>query len=264
MERDARGKAADAVERRARQRDAAARAQQALTPEAIEAERKRQVENAALIHGGDVLEPSPSIPVDGDLVEPPEFTEALAGLVADGIIEEVPTDLSVKLAEAVQPVLDAPEETDEELVGKGIAVFQWLLVKTPDNEDGEYQLGIQIQVDEQPPGGMALNITTEMLDRWRAGVGLQKNRVEHKRFAAGIIERAVELAALETGNNLIFTLEQLMQAQEDGGPEKWDGGYAPTETAVGEDALPYPVISGVDEDDGPFKDAPSEADEVAE
>lgn len=256
MERDARGKAADAVERRARQRDAAARAQQALTPEAIEAERKRQVENAALIHGGD------TVPVvvafgENDMVTVERIPVSEFSAPTHNAVD---SHLSDRLAEAVQPVLDAPEETREEEyegpapIGVGRAVIQWILVPSDDDEGdnvGGYQLGLQVQVDEQPPGGVVLDVTLEMLDRWRAGVGLQKNRVEHKRFAAGIIERAVELAALETGNNLIFTLEQLMQAQEDGGPEKWNGGYAPTETAVGED-------------DGPFKDAPSEADEVPE
>lgn len=219
MERDARGRAADAIERRARQREAAALAQQALTPEAVEAEKKRQVENAALIHGGDVLAPSPPMPVDE--IDPVKWEPGMQ-VPEDG---EWPS-LSDKLAEAVQPVLDGSEEPDEsDSLGAGRAVIQWILVPSDDeeNEDG-YQLGLQVQVDEQAPGGVVLEITTEMLDRWKAGVGLQKNRTEHKRFAAGIIERAVELAALETGNSLIWTLEQLMLD-------------APTETSVGEDEV---------------------------
>lgn len=196
MELDARSKANQAIDRRARQRQAAAAAQLELTPEAILLEEQRQRENAALLHGGNVLEPSPPVPVD-------EIGPANA-------------DLSAKLAEAVAPVLEGADET---VIGAGRAIMQWILVSSddPENSDG-YQLALQVQVDEQVPGGVVLEISQQMLKQWRDGI---QNKDGETRFAAGIVEKTIEIASLETGNALIYHLRELMRE--------------PTRTAVGDD-----------------------------
>lgn len=196
MELDARGKANQAIDRRARQRQAAAAAQHELTPEAILLEEQRQRENAALLHGGNVLEPSPPVPVDE--------------------IEPANADLSAKLAEAIAPVVEGPDET---VIGAGRAIMQWILVPSddPENSDG-YQLALQVQVDEQAPGGVVLEITQQMLKQWRDGI---QNKDGETRFAAGIVEKTIEIASLETGNALIYHLRELMRE--------------PTRTAIGDD-----------------------------
>lgn len=196
MELDARGKANAAIERRARQRQAAAAAQHELTPEAILLEEQRQRENAALLHGGNVLEPSPPVPVDE--------------------IEPANIDLSAKLAEAVAPVVEGSDET---VIGAGRAIMQWILVPSddPENSDG-YQLALQVQVDEQVPGGVVLEISQQMLKQWRDGI---QNKDGETRFAAGIVEKTIEIASLETGNALIHHLRELMRE--------------PTRTAIGDD-----------------------------
>lgn len=212
----------------ARQRHAAALAQQELTPEAIKAEEERQ----RLYAGGVALEPSPPLPVDdnGEFVEP---------------------SLGEKLQAAIQPVLDETGEVVPDLVADGRAVVQWALATSEDvdNADG-FQLALQVQVDDQPPAGVVAEITQEMLNRWRAGAGLQGNRIEHRKFAAGLMEQSLVLVVQETTGLLIHSLERLMYEN-------------PTETAVGDDELPEegwdPLIS-----ESPFADAPENADEVPE
>lgn len=213
MEQDARAKASEAIDRRARQRQAAAAALLELTPEAIAAEEERQMKFGA----------------DGDIVSQDEMLQMLR----DDKHKESPADqeamresteylagetLSSRLADAVQPIIAGSEEIPHEIVDRGTATIQWALMT---GEESAYELALQVQVDEQPPAGVVLEITDEMLDIWRKGEGLQKNRVQHKKFAAGIIEKAVELAAEETGNHLIFALETLLRE--------------PTRAAVGDD-----------------------------
>lgn len=197
MELDARAKAAEAIDRRARQRQAAAAAQQALTPEAIAAEEERQ---RALD------------PMSAREFGPEEL--AAAGFPQ---MQEAQT-LSSRLADAVQPLIDGAGEPAPDVVGLGRAVVQWALTV---GEEAPYELALQVQVDEQPPAGVVLEISDELLETWRKGEGLQGNRIIHKKFAAGIIEKTIELAAEETGNHLIFALEELLRE--------------PTRTAVGDE-----------------------------
>jgi hypothetical protein len=285
MDLDARGKANEAIDRRARQRHAAAQALLELTPEAIKAEEERQRKNAALLTGGkteddlrlehgspkdapregypgraftsmtpeqwaesdsvehaygetpvtysvdavgeSALHVLPDDAVNGDLAE------AVAAFANEGGL--VPDALSDQLAQAMREAAEEAAEPDLSAFATGGAIIQWALVETPESEDGEYQLILQAQVDEQPPSGASFDLTTEMLDRWSEGSGLQKNRTEHKRFAAGLIEKAVELSAFQTGNALIYSLEQILLSRT---------GDAPTETQVGDaDEPEYPELS---------------------
>jgi hypothetical protein len=260
QDRDRIAEAHEALDRRARQRHAKALAMAELTPEAIEAEEERQRKHALEQMEAEGVPVSPIGSYHSDRVaekmKDPEYAAAHeAAILAedDGYWTPAPDDkdaqgyrpgenpntpeqqaaatLSEKLAAALQPAID--ETTAPALIDVGVAIFQWALASSEDAENSDgYQLAVQVQVDDQPPGGVILEITQDMLERWRAGVGLQKNRTEHKRFAAGLVEKAIELASLETGNHLIFALEQLMSE--------------PTKTAVGEDERVWTFPEGSD------------------
>lgn len=195
------------LDRRARQRHAAALAQQELTPEAIAAEEERQRVHAAITDG---------------IIRNPE-REVYGTETVGEVLAEYPPSLAERLAAAVEPVL-AGEDPDEELVeapiGIGRSMFQWILVPSDDveNEDG-LQLALQLQVDEQPPVGFVAEITAEQLAEWAVGKGLQGNRTEHKKFVAALFQQAIGVGATETANGLIYTLEQLMLGDEPAAPE---------------------------------------------
>lgn len=164
-----------AIDRRARQRHAAALAQQQLTPEAIAAEEERQ-------RNLNVLNP----PDDNHTAE----------------------SLQDKFAHALTEVVSEEPPESQGLLGLGRLVFQWVLAENV--EDGGHQLALQIQVDEQPPAGFVADITPQLLAQWAKGKGLQGNRTEHKHFAAGLFDRAIAVGATETANHLIYLLEELM------------------------------------------------------
>lgn len=215
VDRDRLHEANEAIDRRARQRDAAARALQELTPEAIALEEERQRKYAGGVeeHEAELL---PGVPE----------TAVQAAQEAGG------RTLDEKLAAAVEEALEEQEgeiAPQPEIVGIGRSVLQWILVPSEEDEDG-YQLALQLQVDEQPPAGFAVDITPTMLEGWARGKGLQGNRIEHKQFVAALFERAIAVGASETGNQLIYTLEQLMGTWVAG---HWVPPYNPTETAVG-------------------------------
>lgn len=249
IETDRIAEANEAIDRRARQRHAAALAlAEAQTPEAIAAEAERQRQNAYLA-AADPNEYGP----DRDYVEEGPLSDEglITSLRRDS---QVAGDLAQKLEEALQPVMDDAAVNEPAIIGIGRSVFQWILVPSEDEENPEgYQLGLQLQVDEQPPAGFVAEITPNMLEDWNRGKGLQGNRVEHKQFVAALFERAIGVGAGETGNQLIYVLEQLM-VDTFGDGRNWGRPHEddPTETAVGED------------DDGPFADAPENADEVPE
>lgn len=212
------------IDRRARQRHAAALAQQELTPEAIKAEEERQRVNAALINGEST---------DDDYFTPAEDHKDAQGY-RPGENPNTPeqqeaarTRLQDEMDAALQPVVDL----EPNIIGIGRSVFQWMLVPSdePENADG-YQLGLQLQVDEQPPAGFVAEITLEMLEGWAKGKGLQGNRVEHKQFVSALFERAVAVGMNETGNQLVYVLEQLMLGE-------------PTKTSVGDDEPELPEMS---------------------
>lgn len=231
MEKSREQEAREAIERRQAQRAAAAAAQNYLNdhPEAVEAERLRQEALAR----GETVEPTPALEGEAEATvhtltgESPEQVEqgpwergGYRGQPTPGTItDDLPTetsvgddeDLSTKLAEAVQPVLDGEDAEPSHWFRVGSAFTQWVLVEDDDPENAEgYLLRLQVQVDERAPGGVELQVTKQMLDSWFEGKGLQKNRTEHKRFAAGLVEKAIELSSYETGNALIFALEEAM------------------------------------------------------
>lgn len=220
----------EAIDRRARQREAAAAAlAEANTPEAIAAEKARQMAATALERGE-----APAILVD-DAVNG-DLAEAVAAF-AGGPDYETSDGLSAKLAEALQPVLEGATEDQSSIIGIGRSVFQWILVPSedPDNAAG-YELSFLLQVDEQPPGGFSAEITPELLSSWAAGKGLQGNRIEHKQFVQTLFERALAVGMNETGNQLVYVLEQLM-VDSFGDGRNWGRPHEdePTETAVGDD-----------------------------
>lgn len=208
------------IDRRARQRHAAALAQQELTPEAIKAEEERQRKNAQIAQADET------------------YAELATTETASEYLEKA-SGLQEELDAALQPVVDL----EPEIIAIGRSVFQWMLVPSdePENADG-YQLGLQLQVDEQPPAGFVAEITLEMLEGWAKGKGLQGNRVEHKQFVSALFERAVAVGMNETGNQLVYVLEQLMLNPNPyvNDPFVED---AATETSVGDDEPELPEMS---------------------
>jgi hypothetical protein len=254
-----------AIDRRARQRVAAAAAQaESNTPEAIAAELERQRVHAALEQGVIRNPPEEKYGQDAELLSQDEANVAF----------EDPS-LDQKLASALQPIVDTVHEVEPKIIGIGRSVFQWVLVPSedPENLDG-YQLAFQLQVDEQQPGGFIAEITREDLARWARGKGLQGNHIEHKQFVSALFERALAIGMNETGNQLVYILEHLML----GGAPDYSvfpaGSFQdePTRTSVGEDDVSFGEESNAAaydpgdpfEDDGPFADAPENADEVPE
>lgn len=212
------------LEKVARQRHAAAKAIKELTPQDSEIEAAREAHIAKygievpFVYGQEV-----SPPLDGGVdngIAEEELTEEdpATFIPMRGDLEDGTTELSHKLAEAVQPVIDAAvqEQSGPSVYGAGRAYIQWVVAEGDEDNVLGYQFVLSVQVDDQAPGHVAFDLTPEMLDKWAEGVGLQKNRVGHRQFAAGIIEKAIEMSSFETGNNLIYTLEQIMleRAQE--------------------------------------------------
>jgi len=214
-------KANESLDRRARQRAAQAAAMLELTPEAVAAEEERQRVNAA-------NEMTNEVPTDDDNFELDDV---------DG--NHTPQSLSEKLAAAAQEVLDVDgvEDAGGDIpYAVGRMHLQWALM---DAEEGDgYELALQVQVDEQYPSGVVLEISNQMLDRWN-GPGLQ-NVDGEARFASGLVEKAIELSAYETGNGLIYALRQLMQARlpveapDYSAFQEGDFEDEPTRTAVGD------------------------------
>lgn len=216
QDRDRIAEAHEAIDRRAAQRAAAAAALQEWTPEAISAEEERQRVQAEYLANADDNEHGPDRDVLAGEVEPEEGNHT-------------PQTLEEKLSSAVQAVLQDPGE-EPDPIGIGRLVFQWILVPAEDSEG--YQLGIQLQVDEQAPAGMGVDITPEMLASWAKGKGLQGNRTEHKHFVAAMFDQAIGVGATETANALVYALEELML---------WE--TRPTETSVGEDEPALPEMT---------------------
>lgn len=201
-----------AIDRRARQRHAAALAQQQLTPEAIAAEEARQGRNARIEQADDT------------------YARLATSETASGYLENhAPESLQEKFAHALTEVVSEEPPESQGLLGLGRLVFQWVLAENV--EDGGHQLALQIQVDEQPPAGFVADITPQLLAQWAKGKGLQGNRTEHKHFAAGLFDRAIAVGATETANHLIYLLEELMLDTE------------PTRTSIGDDEPPLPEMS---------------------
>jgi hypothetical protein len=227
VDRDRIHEANEAIDRRAAQRHAAALAQNEwnqLTPEQQEAT-NHEIDLTML---GESIDHKHLAPRDNSL--PPVWPVDEE--------EEGPT-LQQLLEAAAQDSVNAA--TSPEPFALGSVVFQWILVPSDEDPTG-YQIGVQLQIDDSTPAGVVYDIPKEMLDRWAKGEGLQRNHAEHKRFANTLVNDAIEIGKKQTTDLLIYAFTLLIIQSQQG---------EPTKTAVGED-------------DGPFVDAPENADEVSE
>lgn len=215
QDRDRIQEAHEAIDRRARQREAAALALQQLTPEAIEAERIRSL-GLEQEQGDD---PYPT--TEDDLLT----DEQLNQVIEDQIAAEDSESLQSRLNAALHPVLEQAATAEPEIIGIGRSVFQWMLVPSEEDETG-YTLALLLQIDEQEPAGFEAEITKEQLQTWAKGKGLQGNRIEHVQFVQALFSNSLTLGMNETGNQLVHLLEQLMTLEQL---------TEPTRTSVGDD-----------------------------
>jgi hypothetical protein len=189
------------------QRQAAAEALNALTPEVVEKLRRQEQERLT----------APTLDPDLEL-EPVEDYEEPADPFAESLRQQV-----IEAHEA--------RNTIPEHLGIGAFLFQWILLP---GEDGGLTLGLEVRVDDREPVGLDLDITEEDLAKWSKGKGLQGNRVQHKQWVSAVLNTAVGAGLTETGNSLIWHLEHYMaEGLSEGFPHP--AAFEPTRTSVGED-----------------------------
>lgn len=226
-------------------------AAEANSPEAIAAEAARQevrlaAEAAEWRAAERAISDANGEPYRPEILEPSPVLEP-TGLDEDG---SVPTPRKSRLAEALSTVLEDPDEVEDEEVEElpaevmgGAHLIRWILLPAEENDGWTLGLGIESNEDEQPDA-VYLEVTQAMMRKWR---NAPANANDLERFAAGLMEKVADSLAEDLTDNLIVALERITRGEL---REKQHLLDVPTETSIGPD------------DDGPFADAPDNADEV--